>query len=52
MAPNSAGYATEDLWEGLRRLTGGKGADIIFDRSAAPAAEARCARSPGRAASW
>src|SRR3979411_35225 len=24
-------YATEDLKEGLRRLTGGKGADIIFD---------------------
>jgi NADPH:quinone reductase len=33
-------YATEDLKEGLRRLTGGKGADIIFDPVGGSYAEA------------
>ena len=33
-------YATEDLKEGLRRLTGGKGADIIFDPVGGTYAEA------------
>src|SRR5438067_905913 len=33
-------YATEDLKEGLRRLTGGKGADIVFDPVGGSYAEA------------
>src|SRR3981081_3766539 len=33
-------YATEDLKDGLRRLTGGKGADIIFDPVGGAYAEA------------
>ena len=33
-------YASEDLKEGLRRLTGGKGADIIFDPVGGSYAEA------------
>src|ERR1700761_1478577 len=33
-------YATEDLKEGLRRLTGGKGVDIIFDPVGGTYAEA------------
>ena len=41
MAPNSTlNYAKEDLKEGLRRLTGGKGADIIFDPVGGTDAEA------------
>ncbi len=33
-------YATEDLKEGLRKLTGGKGADIVFDPVGGSYAEA------------
>src|SRR5260370_7822874 len=40
-------YAKEDLKEGLRRLTGGKGADIIFDPVGGTYAEA-----PLRSISW
>src|ERR1700741_1720281 len=40
-------YAKEDLKEGLRRLTGGKGADIIFDPVGGSYAEA-----PLRSISW
>src|SRR5689334_20760656 len=32
-------YASEDLKEGLRRLTGGKGADVIYDPVGGPYAE-------------
>jgi len=33
-------YATEDLKDGLRRLTGGKGVDIVFDPVGGSYAEA------------
>jgi NADPH2:quinone reductase len=42
-------YAKEDLKEGLKRLTGGKGVDIVFDPSAAATPRRRCAPSRGRA---
>ena len=45
-------YAREDLKEGLRRLTGGKGVDIVFDPVGGSLPKRRCARSRGRAVSW
>jgi len=45
-------YATEDLKDGLRRLTGGKGPISFLTPSAAATPRPRYARSRGRAASW
>ncbi len=45
-------YGKEDLKEGLRRLTGGKGVDIIFDPVGGSYAEAALRSIAGKAASW
>src|SRR5262249_37366716 len=39
-ADDGINYATEDLKEGLRRLTDGRGADVIYDPVGGPYAEA------------
>jgi NADPH2:quinone reductase len=39
-ADETLNYAADDLKEGLRRLTGGRGVDVVYDRSAATFAEA------------
>jgi NADPH2:quinone reductase len=39
-ADDTINYATEDLKDALRRLTGGKGADVIYDPVGGPYAEA------------
>jgi NADPH2:quinone reductase len=39
-ADEAINYATEDLKEGLRRLTDGRGADVIYDPVGGPYAEA------------
>jgi NADPH2:quinone reductase len=38
-ADDTINYATEDLREGLRRVTGGKGPDVIYDPVGGPYAE-------------
>ncbi len=38
-ADEGLNYATEDLKDGLRRLTGGRGADVIYDPVGGPYAE-------------
>jgi NADPH2:quinone reductase len=45
-------YAKEDLKDGLRKLTNGKGADIIFDPVGGSYAEAALRSPPGKVASW
>ena len=48
-ADETINYATEDLRERIKALTGGNGADVVYDPVGGPYTEPRCARSPGAA---